>query len=150
MTTKRNASPAARRFWSKLVSWYGTRVLDSFGKDPDAEWCEKIDAATDTEVDLAWSLMRTRHVSHPPSLPEFIALLEEVRKPQTPRRFMASRFEQLAEWVLANRPLSHAQMRGWTYLHGYSANGVEVLTGVMIPADGDTPGFVVKLEEIAE
>lgn len=155
---KYRISPRAKRVWGKLQSWYGD-ALDQYGAFPPEDWCEVIDASTQQAEHAALAEMRKQHTTFPPRFPEFDALFTKAARPlaidgPTPQ-------ERLKEFVIANRTLTMRQLAmPWTFLgqhfdaapahdprHVWPGWGIRI-TGVVVPADGDHPGYRVMLEDM--
>jgi hypothetical protein len=144
---RRQVKPSrrAQRTWDRLGDWYGARFADQYGDLPPQDWCSVIDRTTNDELVGAMMLVRQRHVTFPPTLPEFASLVKEVRQP---RRAAPSLIEQLADFVVLHCRLTPAQLSGrWTFLYRES-DVAPITTGVVIPADGDTPGHRVMVEDM--
>lgn len=138
-------SVRAQRVWDRLGDWYGARFADQFGDVPSQDWGTIIDHASNDDLVAVLVLVRQRHVTFPPTLPEFAALLKEVRMP---RVHAPSVFEQLAEFVARTYPLTTMQLHGpWTYLYRADAGG-QIVTAVIVDADGDKPGYRVTVDDM--
>lgn len=72
-----SVSPRATRVWERLRQWYGARLAEQYGDEPPADWCEAVNTSTDDAIKLALRGVREKHVAHPPTLPEFEALLRK-------------------------------------------------------------------------
>lgn len=139
------ASVRAQRVWDRLGDWYGARFADQFGDVPSQDWGTVIDNVSNDDLVAALVLVRQRHVTFPPTLPEFAALAKEVR---LPRVHGPSVLEQLAEFVTRSYTLTPAQLRGpWTYLFRSDASG-PIVTAVVVDADGDKPGYRVTVDDM--
>lgn len=58
---------------------------------------------------------------------------------------------QLADFVLKRKPLTALQLRSpWKWLHCGNARTGEgfAITGVLVPADGEHPGYRVMVEDM--
>lgn len=138
-------SPRAQRVWDRLGDWYGARFADQFGDRPSQDWSTVIDNVSNDDLVAVLVLVRQRHVTFPPTLPEFTALVKEVR---TPRLHTPSMCEQLAEFIARTYPLTPTQLRGpWTFLYRPDA-GRQIVTGVIVDADGDKPGYRVTVDDM--
>src|SRR5687767_15333034 len=71
---KHKVSYRARQLWDRLSDWYGVRFADTFGDEPSRDWAMIVDNTTPQEVVAVLTLVRRRHVTFPPTLPEFAAL----------------------------------------------------------------------------
>jgi len=139
-------SHRSQRVWDRLGDWYGARFADQFGDVPSPDWCTVIDNVSNDHLVAALVLIRERHVTFPPTLPEFVALVKEVRMP--PRVHAPSIAEQLTAYVARAYPLTPAQVRGpWTFMF-QMVGGRPVVTAVVIDADGDRPGYRVTVEDM--
>jgi hypothetical protein len=142
---KHKPSVRAQRVWDRLGDWYGARFADQYGDLPSQDWCTVIDNTSNDDLVAVLVLVRQQHVTFPPTLPEFAALVKEVR---TPRINAPSVAEQLAEFVSKSYSLTPAQLRGpWTFLYG-STGGQLIVTGVVVAADGDQPGYRVSIDDM--
>lgn len=144
---RRQVKPSrrAQRLWDRLGDWYGARFADQFGDQPSQDWCTLVDNATNEELVAVLVLVRQRHVTYPPTLPEFSALVKEVRVPRPPTPPVT---EQLTEFVLRTKTLSAEQLQTpWTFLFQQTEVG-NVVSGVVIPANGDAPGHRVMVEDM--
>jgi hypothetical protein len=146
-TTRRQHKPSqrAQRVWDRLGDWYGARFADQFGDLPTQDWCTVIDNVSNDDLVAVLVLVRERHVTFPPTLPELVALVKEVR---LPRLHAPSIPEQLTDFVTRAYALSSTQLRGpWTFLYRL-AGGHPVVIGLIIDADGDKPGYRVTVEDM--
>lgn len=146
-TPRRQHKPSqrAQRVWDRLSDWYGVRFADQFGDLPSQDWCTVIDGVSNDDLVAALVLVRERHVTFPPTLPEFVALVKEVRMPRARGPSVA---EQLAAFVARAYPLTPAQLaRPWTFQYQI-VGGRPVVTGVVIDADGEKTGYRVSIEDM--
>jgi hypothetical protein len=140
-------SKRALRLWQRLSEWYGSRFVQSYGEIPPRDWANLADRSSDDDLIRALAALKQRHPSHPPTLMEFEVLL---RKPKRPEEQPPSVQDLLTKHVFRTRTLTPAQYRGWTWLHAgkaWSQEGAPV-TGVVIPPDGDAPGYTVTVAEM--
>lgn len=138
-------SHRAQRVWDRLGDWYGARFADQFGDVPSPDWCTVVDNVSNDDLVATLVLVRERHVTFPPTLPELVALVKEVR---LPRAHVPSTAEQLTAYVARAYPLTPSQVRGpWTFLFRV-VGGRQIVTGVVIDADGDKPGYRVTVEDM--
>lgn len=138
-------SGRAQRVWDRLGDWYGARFADQYGDLPSQDWCTVIDNTSNEDLVAVLVLVRQHHVTFPPTLPEFAALVKEVRVPRINAPSVA---EQLAAFVSRSYSLTPTQLRGpWTFLYG-TVGGQLVTTGVVVAADGDHPGYRVTVEDM--
>lgn len=151
-------SRRAERVWTRLTQWYGKRFTEQYGDHATPDWCMAVDDATNDAVKLALSECRNKHTSFPPTLPEFEQLLQRATKPAASSGPSAT--DRLTNYVIRNKPLTEAQLRmPWKYLaelfDAPDATGKMVanfglrITGVVVPADGDKPGYRVMLADTA-
>lgn len=142
---KHKPSARAQRVWDRLGDWYGARFADQFGDQPSQDWSTVIDNTSNDDLVAVLVLVRQQHVTFPPTLPEFAALVKEVRAPRINAPSVA---EQLAAFVSRSYALTPAQLRGpWTFLYG-STGGQLIVTGVVIASDGDHPGYRVSVDDM--
>jgi hypothetical protein len=138
-------SPRAQRVWDRLGDWYGARFADQFGDQPTQDWCTVIDGVSNDDLVAVLVLVRERHVTFPPTLPELVALVKEVRMP---RMHAPSVAEQLTDYVARAYQLTPNQLRGpWTFVYQL-AGGHPIVTGLIVDADGDRPGYRVSVEDM--
>jgi hypothetical protein len=138
-------SPRAQRVWDRLGDWYGARFADQYGDLPSQDWCTVIDNSTNEDLVAVLVRVRQEHVTFPPTLPEFAALVKEVR---IPRIRKPSTQEQLVAFVARTYQLSPVQIcKPWTFLYR-ACEGGAVVTGVLIDADGERPGYRVSVEDM--
>jgi hypothetical protein len=153
-----SVSVRAKRFWEKLRDWYGTSLTDQYGETPPGDWCDLIDLADNETVKLALSEIKAKHVNWPPRFPELDAIFARVKLPVAAATG-PSNVDLLTDFVLRNRTLSKNQLRmPWTFFgRQFDAPGLDEkmrhnhgveITGVIIPADGDYPGYRVMLQDM--
>jgi hypothetical protein len=133
-------------------------MAEQYGPTPPADWCEIVDDADNETVQRALSQIRLKHVTHPPTFPEFDAIFAKAKAP-SPGQSGPSMQERLCDFVLKHRTLTRTQLRlPWTYIgRQFDApdltgkmrhnHGVEI-TGVIVPADGDQPGYRVMVADM--
>lgn len=149
-----------RGVWKKFSDWYGAdNISKNFGSVPPQEWCEAIDAISSKEA-MAKILLdiRVKHTTFPPRFPEFEAIVRASSLPAAPTGGPAMQ-EVLSAYVLKNRRLTFRQVNmPWKYIgqpfDAPDANGkmranhgIKIL-GVEVPADGDSPGYRVMVEDM--
>lgn len=136
-------SARSKRFWDKLRDWYGTSLTDQYGLTPPPDWCEIVDGASNEVMRAAMSEIRHKHVTFPPRLPEFDAIVMRLKRPTF--NSQPSTAALLAKFVLRTKKLRGYQLHmPWRYLH--DADGFVV--GVEIPPDGETPGYRVMVNDM--
>lgn len=136
-------SQRSKRVWQRMIEWYGTRVREHYGDAPPADWCKAVDAADDTTVQRGLSLIKSRYLDHPPTLPQFEACM---RRPENSRAASTVQ-EQLCAFAMRTygAQLTPKQIRdSWTYYPGQTGD----LAGVKIPADGDALELRVTVQEM--
>lgn len=151
MTAKAPEYPISKRVqqvWKKLSDWYSAATIArEFGAIPPQEWCELIDSIrARKDLDRVLTAMRQKHVTFPPRFPEFEAIVESVIRPPTLRGGPTTQ-EQLVAFVTRTKPLTRNQLRGWQFLYA-GPRGAAECVGVVIPADGDQPGYRVTVEDM--
>lgn len=155
-------SKRAHGVWRKFSQWYGGDVMGRhFGELPPREWCEVIDSIrTRQQMEAILADVRAQHVTFPPRFPEFDAIVSRHAKAQQ-QRSGPSPAERLGDYVLRRYGslLTPTQLRRpWTYIGRsfdaptasgkmVSGHGIEI-TGVIVPADGDAPGYRVMIEDM--
>lgn len=147
LPSRRTHKPSVRaqRVWDRLGDWYGARFADQYGDLPSQDWCTVIDNSTNEELVAVLVRVRQEHVTFPPTLPEFAALVKELR---TPRFNAPSVAERLSAFVARRYALTPAQLRGpWTFLYRIAGEQV-VVTGVVVDADGERAGYRVTVEDM--
>lgn len=72
-----NTAAVSARFWAAMGERYGKRWLAEYGDQPTPAWRELLDRFTPYEITDALALLvkRTGTQTHPPTLPQFEALL---------------------------------------------------------------------------
>jgi len=140
--------------WQRLIEWYGLRLAEQYGEMPPEDWCAVVDAADNNAVLLVLSQIRKKHTTYPPTFPEFAALFEQAKAPTDGAVVGPPTQERLREFVQRRYQLTRNQLRTpWTYIGATfdtpgidgkmrHNHGVEI-TGVIVPADGDCPGYKV-------
>lgn len=148
-------SDRAKRFWGRLVGYYGAQLTDKFGASPPPDWCEVIDDASNETLRAALVEIRREHVTFPPNFPQFEAIIKRIQRPQDTGPSVQA---QLREFVLRHRRLTMNQIRQpWRDLYrGHPGYGGErsqpspdyAVVGVEVPADGEHPGYRVMVEDM--
>jgi hypothetical protein len=141
---KPQTSPRSKRVWKRLIEWYGTRIIEQYGEAPPDDWREIIDDIDNTQVKRGLSIIRSRFIQHPPTLPQFD---QAMRPSGTEQKTGPNPAERLCAHVMRNygRRMSAKQIRGpWTYVGRPDGE----ITGVVIDADGDHAGYRVMLEDL--
>jgi hypothetical protein len=136
------------RVWDRMNDWYGVRMSEAYGATPPRDWCRAVDHASDSQVRDALTKMRRAHTSHPPTLPEFEALLAPPRTSVAQGSPIVSR---LADYAIKHLRLTPRQLAApWTWLHKGEVGGHDYeITGVVILSDGEAPGHRVNLADLA-
>ncbi len=126
-----------------MVEWYGTRVAEQYGETPPIDWCKAVDNADDMTVQRGLSLIKSRYLDHPPTLPQF----EQAMRPAEASGARApNESVQLCEYVMKTRGriLTPLQVRtSWTYSRDKAGDLV-----VTVPADGSSPAISVTALEM--
>lgn len=154
-------SKRARGVWKKFTQWYGGDVIAKhFGEIPPQEWCEVIDSIrTRPQMEAILAEIRAKHVTFPPRFPEFEAIVAQHAKALQRSGPLAQ--ERIAAYVLSKygSRLTPTQIRRpWTYIgRSFDAptasgkmvagHGIEI-SGVIVPADGDAPGYRVMIDDV--
>lgn len=137
-------SARAERAWQRLTDWYGARLAESYGKVMPADWAKVIDATDNDTVKRGLSLIRSRYVQHPPTLPQFD---QAMRPPEGTTTSGPNPAERLCAHVMRHYGgrLTEKQTRGpWTYI---GTPGGEI-SGVVIDGDVDHAGYRVMLADL--
>jgi hypothetical protein len=159
MTTRSasEVSPRARRVWDRLTEWYGTRLAEMYGPNPPRDWRRLVDRSNDFDVRRALNTIRTKHPSHPPTLPEFESAL---RPPPPVHRepHEATLQERLVAHVMKTRHLPPAQIIArWTFLYervqwtdreNRPRDELAKCIGVFVPPVEGASGFSVSASEL--
>jgi len=144
-----NASRRALRVWDRLTQWYGQRIAEQYGPTPPADWAAAVDQAADADVQRALTECRAKHVSFPPTLPEFEALLRG-RPKHVGRRVTIQ--ERLWDHALATLPLSPEQLnRPGTFIYAgepWSGGQNFEVRGLRIDAAGGRPAYRIMAEDL--
>lgn len=140
--TERKISYATKQVWKRFCAWYGADVVErKFGLQPPTDWAELIDSIDDRLMDRILADTRQKFPTWPPALPEFEQIVIIAKRPQ---QYAPTMVDQLCTFVLRNRQLTPNQVRmTWAYLH---RDGV--VSGVVIPADGEHQGYRVMVEDM--
>jgi len=169
MTSRRDLpeytiSQRARGVWKRFAQWYGgDTVTRNFGQLPPQEWCEAIDSIrTRQQLEAVLAEVRARHVTFPPRLPEFEAIVAQFT-PAASSGDGPSRQDRLVAYVLRQygSRLTPLQVRSpWAFIgRRFDApdatgkirpnHGVEI-TGVIVPADPErqAPSYRVMFEDL--
>lgn len=141
MATKSRSETSARskRLWDRLGQWYGSRLAEQYGSEPPKDWCEVVDAADNDTVTRVLSEIRNRHTTYPPTFPEFHALFAHAKH----QRAEGPSAVDIIEQHLQRRNLTFKQGRELTYI-----GSAGQITGVVVPQDGDAPGFRLMLADL--
>lgn len=150
-----SVSVRAERFWSKLRDWYGTALTDQYGAKPPVDWCAVIDNANNDTVRDALTEIKIKHVTFPPRFPEVAAIFSRLQRPV---HRDASLQEKLREFALRYYKLTPNQIRlPWEDLYagqsgypGVPASSDFAITGVLIPSDGEHPGFRIMVIDMQQ
>jgi hypothetical protein len=122
------------------------RFGDVYGPEPSDDWRACVDDATNDEVVKVLALIRQRHVTFPPTLPEFAAMFRDARRNGTPDQ-EPPMHDRLADFAIRHRTMTFRQLQGWTFRYR-DVDGARVTTSLDIPADGDNPGYRVTVEDM--
>jgi len=140
-----------RGVWGKFSDWYGADIIAKhFGAIPPKEWCEEIDSIESREAMVrVLNDVRSKHPTFPPRFPEFELIVRRSKQPAA-ENTGPSMQERLSDFVLRHRSLSRGQLRGHTFLYRGNARSGDALqvTGIIVPADGDRPGYRVMVEDM--
>jgi hypothetical protein len=125
----------AERVWMRFTNSYGTRWADNFGPTPSDDWIRAVAAASNDQVTAALIAIRNKHISHPPTLPEFEAALRAA-KPKADAPRAPDVRDRLVALALRSE-LSAAQMNSkWLWLtRADPTTGAVGFYGVVIQAD---------------
>jgi len=146
MSQDREVSARAQRVWLRLNEWYGARMGEQYGPTPPPDWCRLVDRSTNAEMKRALLLIRTKHPSFPPTLPEFeIALRPPPPVHRGPTEDTVQ--EKLVKHAIshyalgAEQLIQHAtflyQRRQWTDVQGRPRDELADCVGVVFaPAAG--------------
>jgi hypothetical protein len=146
MASPSRSNARSNRVWKKLGEWYGSRFGDVYGPEPPDDWRACVDEASNDEVVAVLALIRQRHVTFPPTLPEFQALFREARNARGGNTEPAMH-DRLADFAVRRRTLTFSQMRNWTFLYR-EQDGAQVTTALVIPADRDRPGYRIAVDDM--
>jgi hypothetical protein len=140
--------------------WYGSRLTDQYGAEPKGDWCELIDDHENEVIAAALARSRPSTRSTRPASPKPMRSSRRLKAPSQAQD-RPSMLEQLSEFVHRNRTLTANQLRmPWKYLgRMFDAPGIDgktrtnhgvQITGVVVPADGENPGYRVMVTDMAE
>jgi len=139
----REISARAKRVWQRLEEWYGARLLESYGKDMPHDWSRLVDSTDNDTVKRGLAIIRSRYFDHPPTFPQF----EQALRPAAMVNQGPSPGDILCAFVMKTygSRLTAKQIREtWTYF-GTPAGEI---TGVIVPADGDSPSMRVTMLDV--
>lgn len=139
----RSVSRRAQRVWDRLASWYGTRLVDQYGKHPPEDWCGAIDRTDDERLEVGLLGARRASPAHPPTLGQFEAAI--------PAKQIGiggqSAPEKLCEYAIktfGHELCKHQIARPWSYfgpMTEYASKGrggqmvmMPEVRGVVVPA----------------
>lgn len=154
----RSVSRRAQRVWDRLLSWYGARLAEQFGKHPPDDWAVLFDRTDDERLEQALLAVRRSSPGHPPTLGEIEAALPA--KPMGNKSDL-NPAEALCAFVVRNRETcQHQRMRPWSYFgpvvdfptnkaRDYPVSHPSI-RGVVVPSCGDCgkPSLRVMLDEL--
>lgn len=145
---KAKPSRRAQQLWDRLSDWYGVRFADQFGDQPSPDWCRIVDGSTNEQLVAVMTLVRQRHVTFPPTLPEFCALVKESSSRRTVHTTLVQ--DELTDFVCKHRQLAPEQMLGryWTFRYRELPDGSLVVTAVEIAAAGGNVGYRVSVDDM--
>lgn len=156
---KHTVSPRAKRLWQRLIEWYGARITEQFGEVPPEDWCATIDGVDNETVKRGLTIIRTKYMVYPPTLPQFDDAMAPAKTAKGAREPTVQ--ERLCAYVARSYGdmLTPKQLAmPWTYIgkrftaqdgggkttedHGFE------ITGVVIAADGDSQGYRVMVVDM--
>lgn len=129
-----------RALWARLASWYGTRFGETYGPTPPDDWRDLILRTPADVLERALTMVRTKHTTFPPTLPEFERAIGASTRVAAAG---ATTAERLAEFAISKRSLTWSQRRGMRFIGGEGG-----VTCVVFPADGASPEFRVMASEL--
>jgi hypothetical protein len=146
--------------WRHLFQAYGSRLVESYGKDPPEAWQEAIDELTPEQIAFGTRKVIRESINHPPTLGAFIQACNEL--PVTPLDSGPSIQSQLCAFASVRHfeALTPTQQRGpWTYLYREWRDESKVTpfnktgrctecTGLVIEPDGASPGYRIMVEDM--
>ena len=142
MATERKIPWQARQVWKRFCGWYGADMLErKFGPSPPEDWCDAIEDIDPKRLDTVLANVRMKHPQWPPGLPEFEQI---ARTAGRARNEGPATHEALTADVLRAKPPTPNQLRGWTFF----GEGELPFAGVLIPSDGDAPGYRVTVADM--
>jgi hypothetical protein len=72
-----NTEKTHARFWDAMRARFGVRWFTEFGDKPSAPWITLLNQYGPAQVKAALELMAEQKLAHPPTLPQFEALLKK-------------------------------------------------------------------------
>lgn len=126
-----------------MREWYGVRVVEQYGETPPDDWRRIIDGTDNEAVKRGLSVIRSRYFDHPPTFPQF----EQAMRPTAMVGQGPSPGDLLCSYVMKNyvSKLTAKQIREtWTYFGTVAGE----ITGVTVPADGESASVRVTLLEV--
>ncbi len=148
---KHYVSRRAHALWKRLRTWYPNKLPEEAPQD----YCKIIDAASREELSSLLVQMRAKHVSWPPTFPEFSQLYEQAKAPSIPLIDWPARVDALREYALRKywaQLTNYQRILPWTSLFSGRIGTAEyALIGLRIPRDPVTGAeeILVRVSEMA-
>lgn len=156
-------SARAKRLWLRLCEWYGARMREQYGDAPPEDWAAVVDRSDNDAVKRALSIIRQNHVEHPPTFPQFEkafrppAVSHTDQAPTIQERLCEHAMKTLGMVKFGGRltpkqvrlPWEYAyKRRQWTDNISRSRDELAECVAVVIPADGDSCGHRITVEDM--
>lgn len=141
---KHYISKRAHTIWQRMRLWYPNKLPYVVPED----YCKLIDASSKDQLAAVMSNMKTRHVTWPPTFPEFAVLFTE-QESQAQSVDWQTILLTIGAKLLKHGLITDQQaQRPFTY-HGTGGTpGVALhITSITVPAVGDAPEKTFKLDE---
>lgn len=141
----RGVSKRAQRIWDRLISWYGAKIAEQYGKHPPDDWATLFDRTDDERLERALSAARHASPTFPPTLGQIEAGIPKREQGATKSVPM-----QLAEAVLqrfGSQLCAHQIRVPWNY---FGDVALPSILGVQITAcaECEKPSHRLKLDEV--
>jgi hypothetical protein len=130
--------------WNRMRAWYPNKLAE----EPPADYCSLIDAAGREQLAAALATMKVRHLSWPPTFPEFALLFTEQASSGDSIDWPArqAKLEAYCEKRYGSR-ISFEQWRLAKYSGTSIPKGPVTFTAIHFPAVGGHAALTVTLEE---
>jgi hypothetical protein len=151
----------ARWVWKQLLQAYGSRLTESYGKDPPDSWQDAMGEMSQEQLNFGVRKVIRENVNHPPTLGAFLQACNDFPVPLVVEGGPSIQ-SQLCAFASVRHfeALTPTQQRGpWTYLYREWRDESKVTpfnktgrctecTGLVIEPDGASPGYRIMVEDM--